>query len=182
LAVLKKIEAKGVIDTAHRSREVLGRVFRYAIATGRAMHDIAADLVGALGPRTTTHHAAITDPVKVGELLRAIEGYDRQPTTAAALRPAPYVFVRPTELRAGAWTEMSLEDDQPEWRIPPERMKMRETHIVPLSRQPVAILRELLAITGRQRYVSPAIGGGGRPISENTLNRALRRTGIQATQ
>jgi hypothetical protein len=86
LGVLKRIEAKGVIDTAHRTREVCGRVFRYAIATGRAKHDIAADLVGALAPRTTTHHAAITDPVKVAELLRAIDGYDGQPTTAVALR------------------------------------------------------------------------------------------------
>jgi integrase len=99
IGVLKKIEAKGVIDTAHRSREVCGRVFRYAIATGRAKHDIAADLVGALAPRTATHHAAIIDPVKVGELLRAIDGYDGQPTTAAALRLCPYVFLRPTELR-----------------------------------------------------------------------------------
>lgn len=99
LEVLKRIEGKGVIDTAHRAREVCGRVFRYAIATGRAKHDVAADLVGALAPRTTQHHAAITDPLKVGELLRAIDGYDGQPTTAAALRLAPYVFVRPTELR-----------------------------------------------------------------------------------
>jgi integrase len=177
LAVLKKIEAKGVIDTAHRSREVCGRVFRYAIATGRAKHDVAADLVGALAPRTTTHHAAITDPVKVGELLRAIDGYDGQPTTAAALRLAPYVFVRPTELRAAEWSEMNLDGERPEWRIPAERMKMRETHIVPLSRQAVGILRELVVVTGRQRYVFPAIGGGGRPISENTLNGALRRIG-----
>jgi integrase len=177
LAVLKRIEAKGVVDTAHRSREVCGRVFRYAIATGRAKRDIAADLVGALAPRTTTHHAAIIDPVKVGELLRAIDGYDGQPTTAAALRLAPYVFVRPTELCAAEWAEMTLDGKQPEWRIPAERMKMRETHIVPLSRQPVGILWELVAITGRQRYVFPAIGGGGRPISENTLNGALRRIG-----
>ena len=100
LEVLKRIEAKGVIDTAHRTREVCGRIFRYAIATGRAKHDIAADLVGALAPRTTTHHAAITDPVKVGALLRAIDAYDGQATTAAALKLAPYVFVRPGELRA----------------------------------------------------------------------------------
>jgi integrase len=126
-------------------------VFRYAIATGRAKHDIAADLVGALAPRTTTHHAAIIDPVKVGELLRAIDGYDGQPTTAAALRLAPYVFVRPTELRAAEWTEMNLDGAQPKWRIPAQRMKMRETHIVPLSRQAVGILRELVVITGRQR-------------------------------
>jgi integrase len=118
LEVLKRIEGKGVIDTAHRTREVCGRVFRYAIATGRAKHDIAADLVGALAPRTTQHLAAITDPLKVGELLRAIDGYDGQPTTAAALRLAPYVFVRPTELRAAEWSEITLDSERPEWRIP----------------------------------------------------------------
>jgi integrase len=182
LAVLKRIEAKGVIDTAHRSREVCGRVFRHAIATGRAKHDIAADLVGALAPRTTTHHAAITDPVKVGQLLRAIDGYDGQPTTAAALRLAPYVFVRPTELRAAEWSEMMLDGEQPEWRIPAERMKMREAHIVPLARQAVGILRKFLPITGRQRYAFPAIGGGDRPLSENTLNGAIRRLGYSGEE
>jgi integrase len=182
LEVLKRIEAKGVIDTAHRSREVCGRVFRYAIATGRAKHDIAADLVGALAPRTTQHHAAITDPAKVGELLRAIDGYDGQPTTGAALRLAPYVFVRPTELRAAEWSEITLDSEQPEWRIPAERMKMREAHIVPLARQSVNILRELQPITGRQQYVFPAIGGGGRPLSENTLNGAIRRLGYSGEE
>src|SRR5206468_12827001 len=117
------IEAKGVIDTAHRSPEVCGRVFRYAIPTGRAKHDVAADLVGALATRTTQHHAAITDPAKVGELLRAIDGYDGQPTTGAALRVAPYVFVRPTELRAAEWSEITLGGEKPEWRIPAERMR-----------------------------------------------------------
>jgi integrase len=182
LEVLKRIEAKGVIDTAHRTREVCGRVFRYAIATGRAKHDIAADLVGALAPRTTQHHAAITDPVKVGELLRAIDGYDGQPTTGVALRLAPYVFVRPTELRAAEWSEITLDSEQPEWRIPAERMKMREAHIVPLARQSVNILRALQPITGRQQYVFPAIGGGGRPLSENTLNGAIRRLGYSGEE
>jgi integrase len=125
----------------------------------------------------TTHHAAIIDPVEVGELLRAIDGYDGQPTTAAARRLARYVFVRPTELRAVERAEMNLDGEQPEWRIPAERMKMRETHIVPLSRQAVLILRKLLPATERQRYVFPTIGGGGLPISENTLNGALRRIG-----
>ena len=120
--------------------------------------------------------------MKVGELLRAIDGYDGQPTTAAALRLAPYVFVRPTELRAAEWSEMNLETAQPEWRIAAERMKMREIHIVPLSRQAVGILRGLMVITGRQRYVFPAIGGGGRPISENTLNGALRRIGYSGDE
>src|ERR1700736_834600 len=182
LEVLKRIEAKGVIDTAHRTREVCGRLFRYAIATGRAKRDIAADLRGALAPRTTTHHAAITDPVKVGALLRAIDGYEGQPTTATALKLAPYVFVRPTELRAAEWSEFSLDTEQPEWRIPAERMKMREAHIVPLARQSVNILRGLQPITGRQRYLFPAIGGGGRPLSENTLNGAIRRLGYSGEE
>jgi integrase len=182
LAVLKRIESKGVIDTAHRTREICGRLFRYAIATGRATRDISADLRGALAPRTTEHLGAITDPLKVGRLLRAIDGYDGQPTTAAALKLAPYVFVRPTELRAAEWSELMLDGEQPEWRIPAERMKMREAHIVPLARQSIKILRELHPITGRQRYVFPAIGGGGRPLSENTINGALRRLGYSGDE
>jgi len=182
LEVLKRIDGKGVIDTAHRTREVCGRVFRYAIATGRAKRDIAADLVGDLAPRTTTHHAAIIDPTKVGELLRAIDGYNGQPTTGAALRLAPYVFVRPTELRAAEWSEILFDSDKPEWRIPAERMKMREAHIVPLARQSVAILRPLQSVTGCQRYVFPAIGGGGRPLSENTINGAIRRLGYSGEE
>ena len=182
LDVLRRIEAKGISDTAHRTREVCGRVFRYSIATGRATRDITADLRGVLAPRTTKNYAAITDPVQVGELLRAIDGYDGQPATAAALKLAPYVFVRPGELRAAEWSELSLEAPEPEWRIPAERMKMVEALIVPLSRQAVAILHELRPITGNQRYVFPAIGGGGRPLSENTLNGALRRLGYSSDQ
>jgi len=182
LEVLKRIEAKGVIDTAHRTREVCGRIFRYAIATGRAKHDIAADLVGALAPRTTVHHAAITDPVKVGALLRAIYAYDGQATTGAALKLAAYVFVRPGELRAAEWSEMMLDADEPLWRIPAERMKMREAHIVPLAQQSVDILKSLVPITGHQQYVFPAIGGGGRPMSENTLNGAIRRLGYSGEE
>jgi integrase len=182
LDVLKRIEGKGVIDTAHRTKEVCGRIFRYAIATGRAKHDIAADLVGALAPRTTTHHAAITDPVKVGALLRAIDAYDGQATTGAALKLAAYVFVRPGELRAAEWSELVLDGDEPLWRIPAERMKMREAHIVPLARQGVGILRQLVPITGQQRFVFPAIGGGGRPLSENTLNGGLRRLGYSGDE
>jgi integrase len=182
LEVLRRIEAKGISDTAHRTREVCGRVFRYAIATGRATRDITADLRGALAPRTTKNYAAVTDPTKVGELLRAIDGYDGQPATAAALKLAPYVFVRPGELRAAEWSEFSLYGPEPEWRIPATRMKMGEAHIVPLARQVVAILHELRPITGKQRYVFPAIGGGGRPLSENTLNGALRRLGYSSEQ
>jgi len=175
LSVLRSIESKGNHDTAHRVRAVCGRVFRYAIATGRATRDISADLKGALAPKGTESYAAITDPAKVGALLQAIEGYDGQRTTHAALRIAPYVFVRPGELRAAEWSEFDLE--KAEWRIPAERMKMRELHIVPLARQVVRILRELQLHTRGGRYVFPAVGGQLRPLSENTLGAALRRIG-----
>lgn len=175
LAVLKRLEKKGLHDTAHRVRAVCGRVFRYAIATGRASRDISGDLKGALAAKGTQSYAAITDPAKVGQLMRAIEDYDGQATTHAALKLAPYVFVRPGELRAAEWCEFDL--DRSEWRIPAERMKMREAHIVPLARQALEILREVHKRTGEGRFVFPAIGKRERPLSENTLNAALRRLG-----
>ena len=175
LAVLKRLEKKGLHDTAHRVRAVCGRVFRYAIATGRASRDISGDLKGALAAKGTQSYAAITDPAKVGQLMRAIEDYDGQATTHAALKLAPYVFVRPGELRAAEWSEFDL--DRSEWRIPAERMKMREAHIVPLARQALEILREVHKRTGEGRFVFPAIGKRERPLSENTLNAALRRLG-----
>ena len=180
LAILKRLEKRGVHDTAHRVRAVCGRVFRYAIATGRAKHDVSADLKGALAPKNTQSYAAITDPPKVGQLLRAIEGFDGQRTTHAALRLAPYVFVRPGELRRAEWWELDLE--RAEWRIPAERMKMGEQHIVPLSRQAVAILKELKAHTGNSNYVFPAIGRQHRPLSDNTLGAALRRIGYSSDE
>jgi integrase len=180
LAVLKRLEKRGVRDTAHRVRAVCGRVFRYAIATRRAKRDISADLKGALAPKATQSYGAITDPAKVGQLLRAIEGYEGQRTTHAALRLAPYVFVRPGELRAAEWREFDLENA--EWRIPAERMKMGETHIVPLSLQAVAILRDLHPFTGGNRYLFPAVGSQVRPLSENTLGAALRRIGYSSEE
>jgi len=180
LAVLKRLERRGVYDTAHRVRAVCGRVFRYAIATGRAKRDPSADLKGALAPKAPKNYAAITDPTKVGQLMRAIAEYDGQRATHAALRLAPYVFVRPGELRAAEWSEFDLENA--EWRIPAERMKMGETHIVPLSRQAVLILREVHLLTGNGRYVFPAIGRQPRPLSENTLGAALRRIGYSSEE
>ena len=180
LDVLRKIEAKGNHDTAHRARALCGRVFRFAIATGRAKHDISADLKGALVPKVTKNLAAITDPVKVGQLLRAIDGFDGQPATVAALKLAPYVFLRPGELRAAEWPEFDL--DKGEWRVPAERMKMREMHIVPLAIQAVEILRDLKPLTGKGKLVFPAIGNGERPISENTINGALRRLGYTSEE
>ncbi len=180
LRVLRKIESRGVYDTAHRAKQIVGRILRYAIATGRAERDITADLRGALVPPATKNRAAITEPARVGELLRAIDGYVGQPTTMYALKLAPYVFVRPGELRAAEWREFDLE--AAEWRIPASRMKMREPHLVPLSRQAVALLKELRRLTGGGRYLFPSLRTPERPISENTLNAALRRLGYSGEE
>ena len=180
LEILKRLEKRGVRDTAHRVRAVCGRVFRYAIATGRTKRDISADLKGALAPKGTHSYAAITDLGKVGQLMRAIADYDGQRTTHAALRLAAYLFVRPGELRGAEWQEIDLENS--EWRIPAERMKMREQHIVPLAQQAVAVLKELQGLTGGGLYVFPAIGPKARPMSENTLGAALRRLGYSSEE
>ncbi len=178
LVALRRIEAQGKHETAHRAKQRAGQVFRYAIATGRAEHDVTADLKGALAPVETQHFAAITEPQRVGELLRAIDGYVGQPGVASALKLAPLVFVRPGELRGAPWSEFDL--DGAEWRIPGERMKMGELHIVPLSRQAIAILRELYPLTGPDGYVFPSLRTRDRPISEVTLNAALRRLGYSS--
>jgi integrase len=175
LATLRRIEARGRHETAHRARALTGRVFRYAIATGRAERDVSADLKDALAPVKARNFAAIVDPVRVGALLRAIDGYVGQPVTAAALRLAPLTFVRPGELRAAEWTEFDLQNA--EWRIPGHRMKMGEQHVVPLARQALGILGELQPLTRRSRYVFPSLLSRDRPMSENTVNAALRRLG-----
>lgn len=175
LAVLRRIESRGIHETAHRTRALCGRIFRYAVATGRAERDVTADLRGALTTAVTAHHSAIVDPQRVGELLRAIDGYTGQPETAAALRLAPLVFLRPGELRAAQWTEIDL--DAAEWRVPGERMKMGEAHVVPLATQSVKILREIQPLTGAGKFVFPGLRSPSRPISENTINGALRRLG-----
>jgi integrase len=176
LAVLRRIEARGAHETAHRTKQRAGQVFRYAIATGRAKHDPTADLKGALSPVSVKSRAAITDPAKVGELLRAIDGYTGGLVARCALKLAPLVFVRPGELRQAEWPEFDL--DKAEWRIPAGKMKMREEHIVPLSPQAVAILRELHPLTSRGRFVFPGERSPTRPMSENTVNAALRRMGF----
>jgi integrase len=176
LAALRKLETRGKIETAHRTKQRASQIFRYAIATGRAEHDPAADLRGALTPLEVEHRAAITEPKRVGELLRAIEHYIGQPSTHYALKLAPYVFVRPGELRGAEWTEIDL--DNAEWRIPAERMKMRDAHYVPLASQTVAILREIQPLTGTGRFVFPSLRTNTRPISEGTLNAAIRRVGF----
>lgn len=155
LTVLKRVEARGKNETAHRVRSESSALFRYAIATGRAERDPAADLRGALAPVVVRNHAAITEPTKIGELLRAIHGYTGQPATEYALKLLPLTFVRPGELRGAEWSEFDL--DGAEWRIPAARMKMREQHFVPLSSQAVTLLRELHPLTGSGRYLFPSL-------------------------
>jgi len=177
LAVLRRVEARGRLETAHRAHQNCGAVFRYAVATGRAERDPSGDLRGALPPASKRHHAAIIDPKAIVELLRAIDGYTGSLVTTCALRLAPLVFVRPGELRRAEWAEIDL--DAAEWRIPAAKMKMRAPHIVPLSSQAVAILREIHPLTGRGRYVFPGARSAERPMSENTVNAALRRLGYE---
>jgi len=172
LKVLQRIEGRGIYETAHRVR---GHVFRYAIVTDRAERDVTVDLRGALAPVVTTNRAAITDPSRIGELLRAINGYHGQPATKFALKLAPLFFVRPGELRKASWSEFDL--DRAECRIPALRMKMREQHVVPLSRQAIALLHDLNVLTGHRQLLFPSVRSVTRPISENTLNAALRRLG-----
>ena len=176
LSVLRRIEERGAVETAHRAHQNCGQIFRYAIATGRAERDPSPDLRGALPAVKQTHHAAITDPRAIGELLRAIDGYQGYFVTKCALRLAPLVFVRPGELRKAEWTEVDL--DKAEWNLPAKRMKMREPHLVPLSTQGVEILRELHALTGDGRYVFPGARTNGRPMSDNAVLAALRRMGF----
>jgi integrase len=180
LAVLRKIEVRGKIETAHRAKQRASQVFRYAIATGRADRDPTGDLRGALTPLKPQNRAAVTQPAKVGELLRALSGYSGHPVTHAALRLAPYVFVRPGELRGAEWAEIDL--DAGEWRIGAQRMKMREAHLVPLSTQAAAILREIQLLTGSGTYVFPSLRTLKRSISENTITAALRRMGYSGEE
>lgn len=175
LAVLRRIEERGALDTAHRAMQNCGQIFRYAIATGRAERDPAADLRGALPPVKQKHLAAITNPKDIGALLRAMDGYTGSLVTKCALRLAPMVFLRPGELRQAEWIEIDLDDAT--WEIPATRMKMRQPHIVPLSSQAVGILHELQALTGGSRYVFPGARSNGRPMSNNAILAALRRMG-----
>lgn len=175
LSVARRVESRGAIETAHRLVGNIGMVFRYAVAAGLADSDPTRDLRGALSPTNEKHHASITDPKAVGELLRAIESYSGSLVTRCALRLASLVFVRPGELRHAEWSEINTESA--EWRIPAAKMKMRVQHIVPLSRQALAVLGELHPLTGSGRYVFPSERTSERPMSENTVTAALRRLG-----
>lgn len=178
LRVARRIEERGAIESAHRIMQTCGQVMRYAIATGRAERNPVADLRGALSTAPERHHAAITDPGELGGLLRAIEGYSGDPVTRAALKLSALLFVRPGELRHAEWAEINL--DAAEWNIPAGKMKMRQAHLVPLSAQAVAILRDLQPLTGRGQYVFPGARSPRRPMSNNAVNAALRRMGYGA--
>lgn len=180
LAVLRRVESRGAIETARRVRTICGQVFRYAVATGRAERDTAADLRGALPAAKETHLAAITDPAKVGGLLRAIDGYQGSFIVQCALRLAPLVFVRPGELRHAEWSEIDFENA--EWNIPAAKMKLKEPHLVPLSRQAIDILKELSKLTGTSKYVFPSGRSNSRPMSNNAILAALRRMGFEKTE
>lgn len=175
MAALRRIEGRGANETAHRAMQVCGRVFRFAVATGRAERDPSRDLSGALAPVKEKHLASITDPQEVGALLRAIDAYNGEWITRCALRLAPLVFVRPGELRHARWSEINF--DKAEWRIPATRMKMRVQHIVPLSTQAIAVLRDLEQLTGKFDFAFPGTRSRERPMSENTVTAALRRMG-----
>lgn len=175
LAVLRRIEGRGALETAHRVRTIAGQVLRYAVATGRAERDAAADLRGALPPTHERHHAAITDPKEVAELLRAIEGFQGTFHVKCALKLSPMLFVRPGELRQMEWAEIDFEEER--WNLPAEKMKMKQAHIVPLCKQAVAILKELQPLTGSGRYVFPCHRSPLRPMTNNAITAALRRMG-----
>lgn len=176
LAALRRIEERGAVETAHRALQNCGQIFRYAIATGRADRDPCPALRGALAPVKQTHYPAVTDPKKIGALLRAMDSYEGTLVTKCALRLAPLVFVRPGELRAAEWSEIDL--DKAEWTIPASRMKMGLAHLVPLSTQAVAILKEVEALTRDGRFVFPSARTKDRPMSDNAVLAALRRMGF----
>lgn len=188
LELLRRVEGRGALETVRRERALLSVIFRYAIATARAKHDPAADLRGALAPPPKQRFPTITAPARIGELLRAIHGYSGNPSTCAALRLAPLLFVRPGELRAAEWAEIDLA--AAEWRIQAARRKLKRDakengappHVVPLPRQAVEVLAEAHRLTGTGRFVFPSVRTRARAMSDNTLNAALRRLGFDADE
>jgi integrase len=180
LAVLRRVESRGALDTAHRIKYMCGQIFRYAVATGRAESDPSRDLQGALPPVKFGHRAAPTDPKEVAPLLRAIDDFKCSFPVKCALRLLPLVFCRPGELRAAEWSEFDLENER--WDIPAHRMKMKEQHTVPLSRQVIAILKELQPLTGSGKYLFPSIRTTQRCMSDNTLNASYRRMGFEKSE
>lgn len=174
LAVIRRIEGRGAVETSHRALSNCGQVFRYAVATGRAERDPSGDLKGAIPPAKGGHMAATTDPKRVAEILRAMEGYEGTLIVRCALSLAPLVFVRPGELRKAEWADIDLE--AAEWRY--LVTKTQTQHIVPLCTQALSILKEIQPLTGKGRYVFPSARSSARPMSDNAVLAAMRRMGI----
>ena len=175
LKTLRKIENRGAIETAHRVKQIAGKVFRYGISTGRSERDPSSDLIDALPKTTSKHLAAITDPTAVGKLLIAMDAYQGTPTVKTALLLSPLLLCRPGELRHMEWEEINWENLL--WEIPATKMKMKLPHIVPLCKQAITLLEELQLVTGRGKYVFPSPRGASRPLSENGVRTALRTMG-----
>lgn len=180
LPILKAIDDRGHHDTAHRILHICSQIFRYGVATGVAEVDSAAALRGALTPLNHKHHPSVKDPKEIGALMRAINDMGGSAVVRAAMKILAYCFIRQGELRSAEWDEIDLE--KAEWRIPAEKMKMKRLHIVPLSKQAVETFRDLYPITGHVRLVFPSIRAWDKPISENTINAALRRMGYTKDQ
>ncbi len=181
LQALKKVENAGKRETANRMRSFASRVFRYAIATARADADPAHALRGALAAPVVKHHAAITDEARLGELLRAIDGYSGEPVTMVALKLTPHVFQRPGEVRQMRWSELDF--TKAIWTIPASRMKQRRAdHLVPLSRQSAELLQSMRAHSASSEFVFPSARTRLRPMSENAINGALRRIGYSGSE
>jgi integrase len=183
LNVLRKVEARGAMETAHTLRQTAGQVFRYGIATGRCERNPAPDLHGALRPMNVKHMAAVLEPTKAGELMRAIYEYPGQPATRAALQLSALLFQRPANIRMMEWAELDLQAGM--WTIPAAKMKRKAAgkingrpHFVPLASQALQVLEALKPLTGHGTYVFPSLITGDRPMSENTVNTALRRMGF----
>lgn len=179
LAPVQEVHASGRRETARRLRSFAGRVMQHAILTGRAQVNPAPMLARALAAPQERHHPAIVDRAELGDLLRAIDAYQGYPSTTAALRLSPHVFQRPGEIRTMKWADIDF--DRARWTIPAATMKMRRPHQVPLSRQSIEIIRSVKAISIGSEYVFPAFHSPRRPISENTINQALRRLGYGGT-
>jgi integrase len=179
LAALRRTESRGAVDAAHRLRGICNMIFRYATATGRAQHNLAQDLIGSLSPAKKRHLAAITEPNEVANLLRVIDSYHGSFIVRCALRLSPLVFVRPGELRHMQWDELDFE--KTEWHIPAHKMKLRQPHIVPLSKQSLEILNEIKPLTGNGVYVFHG-RTSNRPMSNNAILAALRNMGYTAEQ
>lgn len=175
LLCVQRIEARGALESAHRVKQICGQVFRFAVAAALVERDVTADLKGALSVPTKTSYAAITEPKKVGFLMRSIYGYSGHPYAIAALKLSALLFVRPGELRSAEWKEIDF--GAAEWRIPGTKMKMKVDHVVPLSTQALAILRALEPMTSHGKYIFPSIRTDDRCMSENTVNAALRSMG-----